>query len=106
MIVSTQEISRVMHLTVVDQATDFARPTMGVVPEPTIGVAPDPPTRVARDVAAWPAAGQDPDFRRSRVAHLRDALAAGTYSITAEQVATKMIGRAICDQVAHLVDVL
>jgi hypothetical protein len=98
MIVSTQEISRVMHLTVVDQATDFARPTNGVVPEP--------PARVARDVTAWPAAGQDPDFRRSRVAHLRDALAAGDYNITAEQVATKMIGRAICDQVAHLVDVL
>lgn len=87
-----------MHLTVDDRATDFARPTMCVVP--------GPPACVARDVAAWPAAGQDPDFRHSRVSRLRDALAAGTYNVTAEQVATKMIGRAICDQVAHLVDVL
>ena len=98
MIVSAQEITRVIHLTVVDRATDFARPTICVVPEP--------PARVARDVTAWPAAGQDPDFRHSRVTRLRDALAAGTYSVTPEQVATKMIGRAICDQVAHLVDVL
>ncbi len=97
MIVSAQEITRVIHLTVVDRTADFARPKC---------VVPEPPARVARDVTAWPAAGQDPDFRHSRVIRLREALASGTYSVTPEQVATKMIGRAICDQVAHLVDVL
>ena len=74
------------------------------VDRPTFRAVLEPPERRARDEAAWPAAGQDRDFRLSRIRRLRQMLAAGTYSIPPEQVATKMIGRAICDQVAHLVD--
>lgn len=98
MIVSTQEITRVICLTAGDPARDRARPTMCAVPPPT--------THQARDVSAWPAAGQDRDFRLSRVTRLRQMLDAGECSISPDQVATKMIGRAICDQVAHLVDTL
>lgn len=96
MIVSAQEITRVICLTAGDSTTG--------VPQPTICAVPARPARLARDVTAWPAAGQDRDFRLSRVIRLRQMLASGTYSIGSEQVATKMIGRAICDQVAHLVD--
>jgi hypothetical protein len=96
MIVSTQEITRVICLTADDPATCAARHTRCAVLEPR--------ARLARDVTAWPAAGPDRDFRLSRVRRLRQMLAAGTYFITPEQVALKMIGRGICDQVAHLVD--
>ncbi len=96
MIVSTQEITRVICLTAGDPATGVARPTMCAVPAPI--------TSQARGVSTRPAAGQDRDFRLSRVIRLRQMLDAGTYSIPPDLVATKMIGRAICDQVAHLVD--
>jgi hypothetical protein len=96
MIVSAQEITRVICLTVHDSATGVARPTICAVAAPTTGR--------ARGVSTWPAAGQDHGFRLCRVIRLRQMLDAGEYSIPPDQVATKMIGRAICDQVAHLVD--
>jgi len=96
MIVSAQEITRVICLTAGDPSTGATLPTMYAVPEPGV--------RLAGDFTAWPAAGQDRDFRLSRLRRLRQMLAAGTYCIPPEQVALKMIGRGICDQVAHLVD--
>jgi|GEM_PF-2354029 len=96
MIVSTQEITRVIMLSTCDPGTGVAVPA---VCDPAA-----PSAHVAHDVTARPAAGQDRDFRLSRVRCLRLLLHAGTYSVLPEQVATKMIGRAICDQVAHLVD--
>jgi hypothetical protein len=57
-----------------------------------------------------PAAGRahpmapDPDARLTRLEGLRKRLRAGTYEVEPGTVAEKMIGRAIVDQIAHLLD--
>jgi hypothetical protein len=46
----------------------------------------------------------DPDVRIARLKGLRERLRAGTYDVVPDSVAEKMIGRAIVDQIAQLVD--
>jgi hypothetical protein len=65
-------------------------------------------TRPGR-LATLPAAGAhpmapDPALRLARLRGLRDQLRAGTYDLEPDSVADKMIGRAIVDQIAQLVD--
>jgi Anti-sigma-28 factor, FlgM len=46
----------------------------------------------------------DPGLRLTRLRGLREKLRAGTYHLEPDTIADKMIGRAIVDQIAQLVD--
>ncbi len=66
--------------------------------------APVLPPIVSGRVENRPAAGQDRDFRNTRVRRLQELLADGAYPVPPDQIAGKMIGRAICDQVSRVFD--
>jgi hypothetical protein len=46
----------------------------------------------------------DPGLRVTRLRGLRERLRTGTYQVEPDTIADKMIGRAIVDQIAQLVD--
>ncbi|GAB4250885.1 MAG: hypothetical protein Kow00122_08500 [Thermoleophilia bacterium] len=87
MIVSNQEILRVLSL---NQRMAGAAPAPAASPQPLAD--------------NGPAGGQDPLWRLAKIRHLRSMLATGRYTITPDVVAEKMIGRALCDQVARFYD--
>jgi hypothetical protein len=95
-IVSNIEITRVislargMPLAVVAMAAECAAPVLPPVSRSSLTLG--------------PAAGQDREFRHTRVRDLQQMLAEGGYAVPPDQVAGKMIGRAICDQVSRLFD--
>lgn len=65
----------------------------------------EPPPYRAYQPAPLPALpGQDRRWRHTRVHDLRRQLADGRYSVVPDQVADKIIGRALCDQVSRLYD--
>ena len=87
MIVSEAEIRKVLELTRPGQTGD-----------------PVPTTDQSGTCAEVPRPAPDPDIRLTRLRRLRDRLRRGTYDVEPDSVADKMIGRAIVDQIAQLVD--
>ena len=87
MIVSEAEIRKVLELTRPGQTDD-----------------PLPPVDQAGACTDAPPTAPDPNVRLARLLRLRDTLRSGTYYLEPDSVAEKMIGRAIVDQIAQLVD--
>lgn len=87
MIVSNQEILRVLSLN-----------------QRMAGAAPALPPSLQPLLDNGPAGGQNPTWRLAKIRHLRSMLVTGRYTITPDIVAEKMIGRALCDQVARFYD--
>ena len=91
MIVSELEIHKVIDL--------VARPTHPSALSALIG------TRLPGRTSTRPAGGIcSDDGRTGRLDSLRFLLARGQYEVSPNMVADKMVGRAICDQVARLYD--
>ncbi len=94
MILSDAEIRNALELTRPGRRpalpTDRARPA-------------DPAAPKDNSAQAHPMA-PDPDLRLARVQGLRAELCAGTYDPEPDSVAAKMIGRAIADRIAQLID--
>ncbi|MHB1344012.1 MAG: flagellar biosynthesis anti-sigma factor FlgM [Thermoleophilia bacterium] len=92
MIVSELEIHKVIDLAV--------RPTLPSALAALVGTQPP-----GRATTTHPAGGIcSEDGRTGRLHSLRFLLARGQYDVSPNMVADKMVGRAICDQVARLYD--
>ncbi|MHB8869971.1 MAG: flagellar biosynthesis anti-sigma factor FlgM [Thermoleophilia bacterium] len=91
MIVSELEIHKVIDL--------VARPTLPSALSVLVG------TQLPGRTTTRPAGGIcSEDGRTGRLDSLRFLLARGQYDVSPNMVADKMVGRAICDQVARLYD--
>ena len=111
MIISDAEIRNALELTRPEQRTRVPVASPNVPAPDDRSPTNTPPTSSLVSVAPSAAAAgpahpmaPDPNVRLARLRGLRERLCAGTYDIEPGTVAEKMIGRAIVDQIAQLVD--